>query len=225
MPEFTIYFALGEFNLLRARNGFRIRRLNAEGFKPRTQAKRPQPEAVSDVTGAGLTVKVKANSKLNSSSGPAGKPKPLPLPPKPTSGAGLPPHVATAKKRRGAPERFLFKKGQPSANPNGRPRGTFNASTLLRNALVKVQQDGKFDIFEMFVKQARYTPQLMQALMNKLVPTKSEISFGKDEIEQAQAKFIAVVAKHVTDPAMLAAIATDLEQVVEEFGAIVEEPR
>ena len=146
---------------------------------------------------------------------PSGKPSPKPM--RPAAKPGKAPVASTPEAPEAKPAKpWLFQKGQPSANPNGRPKGVPNYRTLFQRALQKVQHDNKFDLFEEFVKQARINPTVMIAAVKKLIPDKSEISFGTTELQQAQGQILEIITKHVHDPAVLAAIAADLEALAEQ---------
>lgn len=108
-----------------------------------------------------------------------------------------------------------FKPGQ-SGNPKGRQKGSASTRTLFMRALKRFEDEHRIDLFEHFVRTAHKNPTVLIAAMNKLLPNKSEVSFGPAELEQAKSKFVEVLARHVTDPAVLERIAADLEAVAEE---------
>ena len=48
---------------------------------------------------------------------------------------------------------WLFQKGQPSANPNGRPKGTFSLKTYAKKYLQEMTDDEKLDFMEGLPKE------------------------------------------------------------------------
>lgn len=105
-----------------------------------------------------------------------------------------------------------FRPGQ-SGNPKGRKPGSVCTRTLFMQALKRFEETHRIDLFEHFVRTAYRNPTVLIAAMNKLLPNKSEVSFGPDELERTKAKFVEVLARHVSDPAVIEQIAGDLAAV------------
>lgn len=103
----------------------------------------------------------------------------------------------------------------------GRPKGAFSPKTLFRRALEKLKTERRIDLFEVFVQQACVNPVVMNAAMNKLLPNKTEISFGDEEIRTVQEKFLKVVTEHVKDPVLLEKIASGIEEVCSEYEVLL----
>lgn len=105
-----------------------------------------------------------------------------------------------------------FRPGQ-SGNPTGRKPGSICTRTLFMRALKGFQETHKTDLFEHFVRTAYRNPTVLIAAMNKLLPNKTEVSFGPDELRDVLQQVCAVLAKHITDPAVLERIAHDLDAI------------
>ena len=89
--------------------------------------------------------------------------------------------------KRGNPN---WEKGK-SANPDGRPRGSKNWGTILEEAIEKVQETKDETILERFVMQAYTKPQVMIALVKKLVADKTHTQIEEmenPEITMARAR-------------------------------------
>ena len=80
-------------------------------------------------------------------------------------------------------EKGQFLKGT-SGNPDGKPIGSRNWSTLLEEAIEKVQKTKDDTVLEKFVKLAYMRPQVMIALVKKLVADKTFVEGGtRDDIK------------------------------------------
>jgi chemotaxis methyl-accepting protein methylase len=109
-------------------------------------------------------------------------------------------------------KRHWFRPGT-SGNPAGRRTGQRNAATLLREAIERAEADDRFDLYDFIVRQARRNNSVLIAVMNKLLPNKTELSFGAEEFEATQALVVDIIAKHVKDPTVLERIANELDAV------------
>lgn len=159
-----------------------------------------------------LSLIVKVNTRKKA----APTPKPLP---RSESGKSTPPPAdghATGKR---IPTN-AFQPGN-TLGQAGRPRGAFSPKTLFRRALENFKAKNRVDLFEIFVEQAATNPVVMNSAMNKLLPNKTEISFGDEEIRTVQEKFMKVVVECVKDPVVLESIASGLEKVVDEYEVLL----
>lgn len=83
-------------------------------------------------------------------------------------------------------------------NPSGRPKGTRNASTILQEAIAfEARKRGKH-LLAHAVQVAYTNPMILSSVMQKLVPNKTEISFGQEELGQATNRILEVVTRHVS---------------------------
>lgn len=140
--------------------------------------------------------------------------------PRGAKGTGRPlgnPNWIKGCKPPGAP---LFQKGNiPGNKGKGKSAGGSTATLTYTNfspqkafykALQKFAEEGREDLLEHFVRRAYQNDSVLTAALHKLLPNKTEVSFGTAELESLRQAFVDIITKHVTDPVVLEKIASDL---------------
>lgn len=111
---------------------------------------------------------------------------------------------------------------QLGRNVTERKKPLIGASALFRLALAEYQRENNINMFSRFLDLAQRNPTVMVALMNKLLPNKTQAVIAPEDIRYLLEKVSDVIARHVKDEPTLQLIIKDLQEIsVPESGEMM----
>ena len=113
-------------------------------------------------------------------------------------------------------DRYAWRPGK-SANPGGRPKDggpqRLRPWSRFLAALEALERDKKVDLFEHFVHRARKDDPTLRAVMDKLLPNRTQINIGPEDINGVMESVADILTEEIKDPELLGKIIGRLEKL------------